>query len=84
MLNMDVCAVTEAIEFLTKDTSLPRNIRNSLDEIKNSLNCAEDKILLRINAALQQLEDLSNDPNLSVFGRTEIWNLTSAIELLNQ
>lgn len=76
--------VIDFINELIKDNSMPKNIRSELREIKNSLNCEKTELALSVNAALQKLEEISNDPNISTFGRTEIWNLTSAIEELNK
>lgn len=81
---MDVSDVTEFLGELSTDISMPRNVRAALCAIKDSLNnCSEEDVALRVDGALQRLEELASDPNLSPFGRTEIWNLTSAVEGLN-
>ena len=76
--------VTEFLEELSVDMSMPRNVRSALCSIKDSLgNCSESEVALRVDDALQRLEEIASDPNLSAFGRTEIWTLTSAVENLN-
>ena len=80
---MDTDHVIEFLKELSQDISMPRNVRTALCEIKNSLSCSDEQIPLRVDAALQRLEELAMDPNISSFGRSEIWNLTSAIEGLN-
>jgi len=80
---MDVSNVIEFLDELSQDMSMPRNVRAALCDIKVSLSCSTEEIPLRVDAALQRLEELASDPNISPFGRTEIWNLTSAIESLN-
>ena len=81
---MDTDHVVEFLKELSQDMSMPRNIRTALCEIKTSLNCSDEQIPLRVDAALQRLEELAMDPNISSFGRSELWNLTSAIEGLNR
>ena len=81
---MGVDEVTDFLDELSSDSTMPRNVKAVLCEIKGLLvNCSGDEMPLRVDSALQKLEEISNDPNLSPFGRTELWNLTSAIEALN-
>lgn len=71
--------VHELLDLILQDSSLSKNIREILAEIKEEL--ADGKnIELKINAALQRAEDLSLDPNLSADIRTQIWNLTTLLE----
>lgn len=71
--------IQELLTTLLQDTSLSKNIRVILDEIAEELR--DDKnIDLKINSALQKVEDLSLDPNLSPYVRTQIWNLTTLLE----
>lgn len=71
--------VHELLDLILQDSSLSKNIREILAEIKEEL--ADGKnIELKINAALQKAEDLSLDPNLSADIRTQIWNLTTLLE----
>jgi len=81
---METEQVIDILEELARDTSMPRNVRSALGEIKDSLGCSEGELALRVDSALNKLEELANDPNISQFGRTEIWSLTSAIEELNK
>ena len=73
--------VIELIDFLSEDNSIPKNIRSSLCDICSMLkNCNCDDKALKIDKALQMVEDMSLDPNISSFARTQIWNLTSLLE----
>ena len=71
--------VHELLELLLQDSSLSKNIRVILEEISEELR-DEKNIGLKINSALQKVEDLSLDPNLSPYARTQIWNLTTLLE----
>ena len=65
--------------FLAKDIAISKNIRDILEYIWEDLR-DEKNISVKIDAALQKIEDLSLDPNLSPYVRTQIWNLTSLLE----
>ena len=76
---MDLNEVNELLGLLTKDSAISKNIRDILVDINEELK--DDKnIMVKIDAALQKIEDLSLDPNLSPYVRTQIWNLTSLLE----
>ena len=71
--------VHELLDSILQDSSLSKNIREILAEIREDLN-DEKNIELKINAALQKTEDLSLDPNLNADVRTQIWNLATLLE----
>lgn len=76
---MEISAVIDLLEELSNDHSIPRNARNVLSEIKQDLQ-SEGEVSVKIDSALQKVEDLALDPNLSSFARTQLWNLTSLLE----
>ena len=71
--------VQELLDSILQDASLSKNIREILAEIREDLNDGKN-IGLKINAALQKAEDLSLDPNLNPYVRTQIWGLTTLLE----
>ena len=75
----DLGEISELLQTLAQDPALSKNIRDILESINGELR--DDKnISVKIDAALQKIEDLSLDPNLSPYVRTQIWNLTSLLE----
>jgi len=82
---MDKKEVLAFLNDLSQDTGLSRAVRQVVEEIRQMLsNCKDDEFELKIDAALQKLEDLSLDPNLPLYTRTQIWNLTSVLESAKQ
>ena len=73
-------SIMEVLDQLAEDTSVPRNIRRGATEAKNRLVKKEDALDLRIQSAIMIMDDLANDPNLPLHGRTQIWNTISALE----
>ena len=74
----DLTEVNELLSSLTTDSSISKNVRDILDNIMEDLR--DGDVAIKIDAALQKVEDLSLDPNLSPYTRTQIWNLTSLLE----
>ena len=74
----DLTEVNELLSSLTSDSSISKNVREALEGIRENLLAGD--VAVKIDAALQKVEDLSLDPNLSPYARTQIWNLTSLLE----
>jgi uncharacterized protein len=74
--------VTEVIDQLIEDTSVPRNIRRGADNAKKTLLDPKQKLDVRVASAVSILDDLANDPNIPLHGRTLIWNIISGLETI--
>jgi len=74
--------VCDGLDMLNEDTSIPRNIRRGADEIKTMLLDSSDPLDVRVASATSRLDELANDPNIPLHGRTLIWNIMSRLEEL--
>lgn len=72
--------VSSILEMLMEDTSVPRNIRKGAKDSRDKLFDENIALDLRCASVVSVLEDLSNDPNIPLHGRTLIWNATSILE----
>lgn len=72
----------QVLESINNDSSVPRNIRRSVNEISDILNNQTEPLFLRAASSISILEDISNDPNLPLHTRTLIWNLSSQLETI--
>jgi hypothetical protein len=72
--------ITEVLNQVIEDTSVPRNIRRSAEEAKNILLNEKEDVSVRVSSALYILEEISNDRNLPIHARTVIWNVASELE----
>jgi len=75
----DLGEINELLQTLAQDAALSKNIRDILETISDELKDDKD-VSVKIDAALQKIEDLSLDPNISPYVRTQIWSLTSLLE----
>ena len=72
--------ILESLTLIEQDNSVPRNVR---EKVKNSILCLEEEnleIAIKINKSLQELDEVSDDPNIPTYTRTQIWNVVSLLE----
>lgn len=80
----DDTKIKEIINFmddLLDDTSVPKNIKRAITDAKNKLLTNEDPIL-RASSAVYYLESISEDINLPMHARTQIWQIVSVLETI--
>jgi len=86
MSNIDAMykEVVQLIEELSEDTSLPRNIRRGIADAKESLTKEGQALDVRIASAIFALEEVANDPNIPMHGRTMIYMIMGKLETLSK
>ena len=74
--------IIDVLDQLSEDTSVPRNIRRGATEAKGRLNPDGEALDVRVAVAIGKLDDLDNDPNIQMHGRTVINRTISELENL--
>ncbi|HEV8290128.1 MAG TPA: UPF0147 family protein [Candidatus Norongarragalinales archaeon] len=74
--------ISQHIDNLAGDTSVPKNVRNALALAKERLKDPDAEAA--ISGAVYALESVSNDINMPMHARTIIWNLMSELEMLKE
>jgi uncharacterized protein len=74
--------VCDGLDMLHEDNSIPRNIREGALNVKQTLLKDSDPLDVRVSNATSRLDELANDPNIPLHGRTLIWNIMSRLEEL--
>ena len=77
-----IAQVCDGLNMLHEDNSIPRNIRRGAEEVKILLLNESDPLDVRVASATSRLDELANDPNIPLHGRTLIWNIMSRLEEL--
>ncbi len=80
----DMKHVTDYLDYLAEDTSIPRNIRKGASDAKARLLDTKEPMDIRATSAIVILEDLANDPNIPLQGRTIIWQAISQLETMSR
>ena len=82
MTQENLSDILEYLDELKEDNTVSKNVREKINQILSILN--EDKdISLRINKAMQNLDDISEDISLPSYTRTQIWNIVRMLESVN-
>jgi uncharacterized protein (UPF0147 family) len=71
--------IVEILDQLSEDTSVPRNIRRGAKESKEILLNTKEALDVRTASATLILDELANDPNIPLHGRTLIWNIINML-----
>jgi len=71
--------IITALEELEEDNTVPRNIKTRIHRIIETLN-EKGEFSIRIDKALQELDEISDDTNLQPYTRTQIWQIASMLE----
>jgi len=71
--------IIEMLEIVTGDTSVPKNIRKALTEARDKLK-SDDDLPVKVSSAVYSLDSVSEDINMPMHARTQIWTILSALE----
>ncbi len=80
--NLKLKQVVDVLDQLAEDTSVPRNIRRGATSAKERLLQSNEALDVRSASAIFILDELANDPNIPLHGRTLIWNIISQLETI--
>ena len=79
MGNKEIENIIEIFNELYEDSTVPKNVRTKIQEIINSLK--EDiQLSIKVNKALNDLDEIASDVNLQPYTRTQMWNIISILE----
>lgn len=71
-MNESLDSVKEMLGELKRDNSIPRNIRSKIEDVLTEISKDDCKFDIKVSRLLNNLEDISDDPNLPSYIRTEI------------
>ncbi len=77
---MKLNQIIDVLDQLSEDPSVPRNIRRGATEAKGRLSQGDAAMDVRVAGSIGKLDDLANDPNIPMHGRTVIYRIISELE----
>ena len=80
-------AMKEAIETLNKiatNHSTPKTIKKSITDLIVDLNNEEYSLSVRANNTISLLDDVTQDPNMPSYVRTQLWQAVSKLESIRE
>ena len=78
----EVEEIIEQLSELIEDRTVPRTVKAKLTSVVSSLK-EDSELSLRVNKALNILDEISDDNNIQAYTRTQLWNVVSMLESLN-
>lgn len=79
----DLETVILRMEDLKEDSGIPSNVKDTLNQGIDVLQDEEEDLSVRVNTVTSLLDQVSNDPNIAQHTRTEVWNIASDLESVN-
>lgn len=76
--------VIPLIQQIINDRSVPKNIRTRCEESLQILQNEGMDAAVRINTVVSNMDEISNDPNIPMYTRTQVWNIVSILESLQK
>ncbi len=80
---IDLTPVSEMIDAIVNDRTVPKNIRAAAEEEKVAID-GDAAVELKISTAISTLDDIINDSNMPMYTRTQIWNIVSMLEQMRR
>jgi hypothetical protein len=77
----------EAIETLNQiasSNSTPKTIKKSITDLITDLNNQENSLSVRAANTISLLDDVTQDPNLPSYVRTQLWQAVSKLESIRE
>jgi len=81
---VDIMQISRMLDEIGVDRGVPKNIRSLVQEARGNINNPKLERAVKINAAISILDEVSNDPNIPTYTRTQIWNIVSLLEVANE
>jgi len=80
-------SMKEAIETLnqiTSSNSTPKTIKKSITDLVIDLNSEEYSLSVRAANTISLLDDVTQDPNMPSYVRTQLWQAVSKLESIRE
>jgi len=82
--NLELSEILEALDYLQKDMMIPKNVRHKIKNAYFTLSEKDKNLPLRIDKSIQELDEITEDPNLPIDTKTQLWNIFSKLEGIQQ
>ncbi len=79
-MESDIEAVVQIMDDIINDSSVPRNIRRAVAQAKELVLKKEGDPVVNVTEAIYLLDEASNDINMPMHTRTQVWQIMGALE----
>jgi len=82
--NEQLSEILYVLTCLQNDSLIPKNVRLKIKNAHSVLLDEDKNICLRIDKSIQELDEISEDPNLPIDTKTQLWDVFSKLECIQQ
>ena len=82
--NRSMAEAVETMDQIAKNTSTPKTVKKSLTDLLDELNASQYSLSVRAANAISQLDDITQDPNVPSYVRTQLWQAVSKLEAIRE
>ena len=82
--DIELNQILESLNQVQQDISLPKNVRQKLKLICSCLSVKNKELSIRIDETLQEMDEISENPNIPIYAKTQIWSIVSLLEEIRQ
>jgi uncharacterized protein (UPF0147 family) len=75
--------IKDLIEILLGDVMIPKNVKIILQNIGNIIQ-KDSKNVVKLSEAIYGLQDISEDPNLPLNAKSDVWQLLNKLEKIKE
>ncbi len=75
--------ILDLIDLLLTDVMIPKNVKNTLNQIQEKIT-KDSKNTVVLSEAIYSLQDISEDPNLPLNAKSDIWQLLNILEKVKE
>ena len=78
-MSEEILSLIESLSLIEQDLSIPKNVSG---KVKNAISALEEEGMdnnVKVNKALQELDEIADDPNIPSYVRPQIWNIVSLL-----
>ena len=76
----EVQEIIDVLQEVIEDGSVPKNVKQKIENAIKTLSDTTDNISIRVNKVLNDLDEISDDANMQAYTRTQLWNISSMLE----
>lgn len=80
--SMEEAVVT--LDQIAKSSSTPKTVKKLLTDMLEDINSTEYSLSVRAANAISVLDDITQDPNVPSYVRTQLWQAVSKLEAIRE
>jgi len=74
----------DTLTYITESGSTPKTIKKSISDLIGELKASKYSLSVKAANAISMLDDITQDPNMPSYVRTQLWQAVSKLESIRE